>query len=69
MEIFKDNKSIVIKASCTIDEISDVITVLEELRKEMPAGNRSIFPMERPIERFLAHCRNYGFPQGFTIKL
>lgn len=69
MEIFKDKKSIVIKANCTRDEISDAITVLELLRKNIPVDNRSILPMERPIERFLAHCRNCGFPQGFTIKL
>ena len=63
MEIAKDKERIVIAVRCTRDEISDAITVLEALRKDMPVDNRPHFPRYMHIDAFLENIRRRGVPE------
>ena len=52
MKVLKNEQSVMIVVSCTRDEISDAIAVLEALHKDMPVDNRPRFPKAQPVEMF-----------------
>ena len=68
MKVLKNEQSVMIVVSCTRDEISDAIEVLEALRKDMPVDNRPRFPKTQPVEMFLANIRRRGIPTRMNVE-
>lgn len=68
MKVLKNEQSVMIVVSCTRDEISDAIAVLEALRKDMSVDNRPRFPKTQPVEMFLANIRRRGIPTRMNVE-
>lgn len=68
MKVLKNEQSVMIVVSCTRDEISDAIAVLEALHKDMPVDNRPRFPKAQPVEMFLANIRRSGIPTRMNVE-